>query len=70
VAALSRDENALSPTYLAMQRRKAWSDAHIFEDTGLYPTCGRCYQPSRHINHVTREQDKAEVMAWADRIRE
>lgn len=67
---MSRDESALSPTYLAMGMRRQWSDSHIFEPSDLYVWCGRCGRPWGHSDHVTRDEDKAEVMRWRDRIAE
>ena len=66
---MSRDEDALSPTYLAMQRRKAWSDEHLFEENDLSRSCSRCGKRRSHSDHVTREDDKNAVKRWADAIR-
>ena len=65
---MSRNEDALSPTYRAMSARKQWSDEHLFEDSGYHPGCNRCGQRANHPHHVSREEDRAEVMRWRDRI--
>lgn len=57
-----------SPTATVMRVRRQHSDAHVFEDTGLYTTCGRCYMPWDHPNHVTREEDRDEVRRMRDRV--
>lgn len=63
-----RDENILSPTYIAISQRKQWSDEHVFEETDLSRACGRCGKRRSHGDHCTREQDKAATMAWKDNI--
>ena len=65
---MSRDELALSPTYLAMGMRRQWSDYHIFEPNDLTVMCGRCGFRWNHPDHVTKEWDRSEVRRWADRI--
>lgn len=65
---MSRDEDALSPTYVAMGYRRQLSDEHVFEENDLYRGCGRCGKRWGHHDHVTREQDKAAVLAIRDRI--
>ena len=67
---MSRDEAILSPTFLALQMRRQWSDEHVFESDELHPfRCARCGMRSGHWNHCTREQDRAITVAMADRIR-
>ena len=66
---MSRDEEALSPTYLAMGMRRQWSDYHLFEPNDLNTACSRCGKRWNHHDHVTKEEDRAEVRRWADRIR-
>lgn len=65
---MSRDEGALSPTYLAMQRRHAWSDEHMFEATDLSRKCDRCGKRRSHSDHCTPEEDRNAVMRWRDAI--
>jgi uncharacterized OB-fold protein len=65
---VSRDEDALSPTYLAMQRRKAWSDEHLFEESAVIGRCNRCGRRRFYPDHCTREEDKAAVLRWKDAI--
>lgn len=65
---MSRDESILSPTFLAMNQRKQWSDSHMFEENDLNRQCSRCGKRRRHSDHVTRAEDKAAVMAWKDMI--
>jgi hypothetical protein len=67
---MSRDESALSPTYLAMGMRRQWSDEHVFEPSESHFGCGRCGRRFRHPDHCDRETDKNAVLAIADRIRE
>jgi hypothetical protein len=65
---VSRNEDALSPTYLAMGMRRQLSGYHIFEATDLYVGCGRCGFRWNHPDHISRDEDRAEVRRWADRI--
>jgi hypothetical protein len=66
---VSRDESILSPTFLALQMRRQWSDEHVFDPSPLHPRCERCGMDWKHPNHCTREQDRAITVAMADRIR-
>lgn len=66
---MSDEERLLSPTYLALGMRRQWSDEHLFEESDLYRVCARCYRRRSHPDHVTRDEDRAEVRRWADRIR-
>lgn len=65
---MSRDEDALSPTYLAMQRRRAWSDEHLFEEGPTIGHCDRCGKRRYHSDHCTPAEDRAAVMRWKDAI--
>lgn len=58
----------LSPTTTAMFSRRQFSDAHIFAPNDFHVGCGRCGRRPSHPDHVTREEDKAEVMRWRDRV--
>ena len=65
---MSRDESALPPTYLAMQRRRAWSDEHIFEESPNHYHCDRCGKRRSHGDHCIRDDDRNAVMRWKDSI--
>lgn len=66
---MSRDENALSPTYIALGMRRQLSDEHVFEESGQSVKCARCNKRRRHPDHCTREQDKWATVAISDRIK-
>ena len=66
---MSRDESALSPTYLAMGMRRQLSGYHIYEANDLTVMCGRCGFRWNHPDHITKDEDRAEGRRWADRIR-
>lgn len=54
-----------------MSMRKQWSDEHLFQDDGYtLGACARCGRRRNHSDHVTREEDKAAVKRWRDRINE
>lgn len=66
---MTRDESALSPTYLAMSMRKQWSDEHMFEDAANHFHCDRCGKRRGHPDHVERRDDHDAVKRWRDRYR-
>ena len=58
----------LSPTTIAMFSRRQFSSAHIFAENEINVFCGVCGRRRSNSDHVTREEDKAEVMRWRDRV--
>lgn len=62
-------ERLLSPTYSAMTLRAQWSDEHLYVESNHSIFCSHCGRKRGHPDHVTREEDKAAVMRWADRYR-
>lgn len=66
---MSRDESILSPTYLAMGYRRQLSDAHVFMENDISFKCDRCGKRRGHSDHLSKDEDRAEVRRIADRIR-
>ena len=57
----------LSPTPTVMFLRRQWSDAHLYSESDTTTRCSHCGRRRFHPDHVSREEDKAEVMRWRDR---